>query len=95
MADVPRGSEPKPGKFAVAISDEIRLAMTRSRASGSQVAAMAGRSQSYISKRLRNEAAFSPDDVESICLGLHEDLLALVIRAATTVRSTQKTGPPR
>lgn len=88
MADVPRGSEPKPGKFAVAISDEIRLAMTRHRVSGSQVAEMIGRSQSYISKRLRNEAAFSSDDIESICLALGEDLLALVIRAARVVRGS-------
>ena len=86
MADVPRGSQPKPGKFAVAISDEIRLAMTRHRVSGSQLAQMAGRSQSYISKRLRNEAAFSSDDIEAICLALGEDLLALVIRAARDVR---------
>jgi transcriptional regulator with XRE-family HTH domain len=88
MADVPRGSEPKPGRFAVAISDEIRLAMTRRRVSGSQVAEMIGRSQSYISKRLRNESAFSPDDVESICRVLGEDLLALVIRAARVVRGS-------
>lgn len=88
MADVPRGSEPKPGKFAVAISDEIRIAMTLHRLSGSQLAAKIGRSQSYISKRLRNEAAFSPDDMESICLALDEDLLALVIRAARVVRGS-------
>ncbi len=88
MADVPRGSEPKPGEFAVAISDEVRLAMTRHRVSGSQVAEMAGRSQSYISKRLRNEASFTANDLEVICLGLGEDLLALVIRAARNVRGS-------
>lgn len=88
MADVPRGSEPKPGKFAVAISDEVRHAMTRHRVSGSRIAELAGRSQSYTSKRLRGEAAFSPDDIERICLGLNEDLLALVIRAARTVRGS-------
>lgn len=94
MADVPRGSQPQPGLFAVAISDEVRLAMTRHRVSGTQLAAMINRSQSYISKRLRNESAFTATDVELICQALHEDLLALVIRAATTVRSAQK-GPPR
>lgn len=86
MANMPRGSEPKPGKFAVAISDEIRLAMTRHRVSGSQVAEMTGRSQSYISKRLRNEASFTANDLELICLGLSEDLLSLVIRAARMIR---------
>ncbi|QDG65808.1 helix-turn-helix transcriptional regulator [Pseudarthrobacter sp. NIBRBAC000502772] len=88
MADVPRGSEPKPGKFAVAISDEVRLAMTRHRVSGSQLAVLAGKSQSYISKRLRNESSFTANDLEVICLALDEDLLALVIRAARTVRGS-------
>jgi len=88
MADVPRGSEPQPGKFAVAISDEIRLAMTRHRVSGSQIAEMAGKSQSYISKRLRNESSFSANDIEMICAGLKEDLPSLVIRAARAVRNS-------
>lgn len=82
MADVPRGSQPTPGKFAVAISDEIRHAMTRHRVSGSQISGMIGKSQSYVSKRIRNEASFTANDVETICDALKEDLLTLVTRAA-------------
>lgn len=88
MADVPRGKEPEPGRFAVAISDEVRLAMTRHRVSGSKLAAMAGKSQSYISKRLRNESSFTANDLEVICAAMNEDLLALVIRAARVVRGS-------
>lgn len=88
MADVPSGTQPEPGAFARAISDEIRLAMTRHRVSGAQLAKMAGRSQSYISKRLRNESSFTANDVEMICIALGEDLLNLVIRAARVVRGS-------
>jgi hypothetical protein len=46
MTDMPSGKEPNPGHFARAISDEIRMAMTRHRVSGTQLASMIGRSQS-------------------------------------------------
>jgi len=88
MTDVPSGTQPEPGAFARAISDEIRIAMARQRVSGSQLATMAGRSQSYISKRLRNESSFTANDVEMICTALGEDLLNLVIRAARVVRGS-------
>ena len=81
MSGVPSGTEPEPGAFARALSEEIRLAMTRRRMSGTQVAAKAGRSASYISKRLREEASLTATDVEVICAALGEDLLGLVVRA--------------
>lgn len=86
MTSVPTGSQPQPGPFARAVSDEIRMAMTRQRISGAQLAALAGRSQSYISKRLRNEAAFTANDVEDICRVLKEDLLQLLSRAVHVSR---------
>lgn len=86
MTGVPSGTEPQPGPFARAVSDEIRLAMTRHRKSGAQVAVMIGRSPSYMSKRLRNEASLTANDVEAICSALGEDLLELVVRAARTAR---------
>ena len=86
MTNVPAAPQPKPGPFARAVSDEIRLAMTRHRVSGSQVATMTGRSQSYISKRLRNEAAFTANDCEDICRVLREDLLELLTRAVQESR---------
>ncbi len=83
---MPTGTQPEPGPFARAVSDEIRLAMTRRRVSGSELARMTGRSRSYITKRLRNEAAFTANDCEDICRMLHEDLLKLLHRAVLASR---------
>lgn len=83
---MPSGKEPEPGPFARAVSDEIRLAMTRHRVSGSQLAVMIERSQSYVSKRLRNEAAFTANDVATVCEVLNEDLLKLLSRAVQASR---------
>lgn len=84
--NMPSGSHPKPGPFASAVSDEVRLAMTRHRISGAQLAAVTGRSQSYVSKRLRNEAQFTANDIEDICRALHEDLLQFLARAVRASR---------
>ena len=87
---MPSGKEPEPGPFACAVSDEIRLTMTRHRVSGSQLAAMIGRSQSYVAKRLRNEAAFTANDVEAICQVLQEDLLRILSRAVHASRQRRQ-----
>ena len=86
MANVPSAPQPKPGKFAVAASDEVRMMMARHRISGAQLAAMTGRSQSYISKRLRNVAAFTANDAEDICRVLNEDLLGFLTRSVQAMR---------
>lgn len=54
--------------------------------SGAALARMIGRSQSYMSTRLRNIAAFSADDVEAICEALNEDLLGLLRDAVIASR---------
>lgn len=87
---MPSGKQPESGKFARAISAEIRSAMARQRMSGAQLASKTDRSQSYISKRLRDEVAFTANDVEDICEVLGEDLLGLVsaaVRAAGLTRN--------
>ena len=86
MADVPSGSQPKPGPFARAVSHEIRHLLTDRRTSGAQLALMVGRSQSYIAKRLRDDSAFTANDVEDICRVLKEDLLQLLVRAVQASR---------
>ena len=78
---MPSGTQPEPGAFARAISAQVRASMARQRISGVQLGAMTGRSQSYISKRLRDEASLTANDVEDICRALGEDLLQLVITA--------------
>lgn len=75
---MPSGKQPEPGPFARAVSEEIRSAMARRRVSGAELARSSGRSQSYLSKRLRDEVAFTANDVEDICAVLGEDLLALL-----------------
>lgn len=84
--EVPSGTMPKPGPFARAISGEIRSVMARKQVSGAQLATRVGRSQSYISKRLRGEAAFSANDVEDICRVLEGDLLTLLTAAVRATR---------
>lgn len=86
MADVPSKAQPEPGPFARAASDEVRLAMTRHRISGAQLAILTDRSQTYISKRLRNDAAFTANDIEDICRVLGEDLLDFLTRAVQAMR---------
>jgi transcriptional regulator with XRE-family HTH domain len=89
---MPSGKQPESGKFARAISAEIRSAMARQRMSGAQLAIKTDRSQSYISKRLRDEVPFTANDVEDICQVLGEDLLGLVAAAVKAAGLTRK-GP--
>jgi transcriptional regulator with XRE-family HTH domain len=86
MTSVPRGKEPEPGKFARAFSEQVRISMAQHRVTGSDLARMTGRSQSYISKRLRDEASFSANDCEVICEVLHEDMLEFVTAAIRSIK---------
>lgn len=86
MTIMPSGAQSEPGPFARAFSAQVRASMARQRISGSQLAAMIDKSQSYVSKRLRDESSFTANDVEAICLALHEDLLAMMV---ATVRSME------
>jgi transcriptional regulator with XRE-family HTH domain len=86
MSIMPAGKEPEPGAFARAVSEEIRIALARHRVSGAQLAGMIGRSQSYISKRIRNEASFTANDVAAVCEVLEEDLLRLLTNAVRAMR---------
>jgi len=85
MTIMPSAPQPKPGRFARAISAQVRSSMARQRISGAQLAGMVGRSSSYISKRLRDEASLTANDVEVICEALNEDLAQLVITAARSM----------
>lgn len=83
---MPSGTQPEPGPFARAVCSEIRLAMTRHRVSGAELARKTERSQSYMSKRLRDESAFTANDVADICDALGEDLEALLVAAVRASR---------
>ena len=75
---VPSGTAPTPGPLSRACSAEIRQAMARQRMTGAELARATGRSQSYMSKRLRDEASFTTNDIEDIVAALDEDLLRFV-----------------
>lgn len=90
LMGVPSGTAPTPGPFARAVAAEIRSAMARQRVSGVELARKTGRSQSYISKRLRDETPFSANDVEDICEVLGEDLFEL-LRAAVLASGRPRT----
>lgn len=83
---VPSGKQPEPGAFAIAIAAEIRAALERRDSSGAQLARDTGRSQSYISKRLRGDSAFTANDVADICEALGEDLEQLLVAAVRASR---------
>lgn len=78
---VPSVSQPAPGKFARALSAEVRSVMARKQVSGAQLARRVEKSNSYIAKRLRADAQFTANDIEDICLALGEDLLHLLVSA--------------
>ncbi len=71
---MPRGKQAESGRFARAVSAEIRAFMARYRINGVQLAARAGMSRDYLGKRLRDEVPFTLNDVEAICKALGEDL---------------------
>jgi len=94
VAGVPSGKEAESGEFARAISAAIRWSMVRQKISATQVAARTSRSQSYISKRLRDEVSFTANDIDEICKVLNEDLVQLVVSAARAATAARK-GPGR
>lgn len=75
---VPAGKTPESGPLARAVSEEVRVAMTRRRVTAKQLAEQAGMSANYLGKRLRNESPFNANDIEAICAALGEDLWAFL-----------------
>lgn len=74
---MPSGKQGPSGPLAKAIAAQVREAMARHRMSAARLAPLIDVSQSYLSKRLRDEVSLTFNDVEAICLALGEDVLAL------------------
>ncbi|AOT04715.1 hypothetical protein ASPU41_16720 [Arthrobacter sp. U41] len=68
--------------MASSMSAVIRDDMGRHRLSGNRLAAMAGVSQNYMAKRLRDDAPLTLDDVEVISAALDVPVLALFNESA-------------
>ena len=79
---MPSGKQSESGPLAIAVAAEVRAAMGRRRVSGIQLASLTGISQNYIAKRLRDEAPFTLNDIERICVALEENYLELMVAAA-------------
>ena len=78
---MPSGKQGPSGPFARAIAAQVREAMARHRISAARLAPLIDVSQSYLSKRLRDEVPLTLNDVEAICTALGEDIQAMVDRA--------------
>lgn len=89
---VPAAKTPESGPLARAVSEEVRVAMTRRRITAKQLAERAGMSANYLGKRLRDEAPLNSNDIEAICEALGEDLWDF-LRA--TVDAAERTYPKR
>lgn len=90
---VPSGKQPASGPFARAVSAEIRAAMARHRVSALLLSTRSGLSRSYLGKRLRDEVAFTFNDVEAICEAMREDLPGLMQSAFKRMHNHKKEAP--
>ena len=59
--------------------------MARQKINGVQLADRAGMSRDYLGKRLRDETAFTANDIEAICNALSEDLAAFLLTAVRAI----------
>lgn len=64
---MPSGKQPEPGPYARAFSAQVRLVIERQGITKEALAAATGVSRNYLSKRLRDEVAFTLNDVEALC----------------------------
>lgn len=85
IMSMPSGKQPVPGPFARAFSAHIRLVMSRERINITTLAGAAGLSRSYLGKRLRDEVAFTLNDVEVLCEVLGESLMGGLQAAAKSI----------
>lgn len=63
------------------VAEEVRALLARKRLSGAKLAQTIGRSEMYVSRRLRGETAFDLDDLERIAAALGAPIGALLPRS--------------
>lgn len=74
------------GPFATAISAQMRAELGKQRISANQLSKLVPISQPTLSKRLRDDGAFSIDEVELICEALGIDVFEFVASAHANYR---------
>lgn len=67
--------------LATAYSAEIRATMGAKFITGLTLSKKVGMSQNYIAKRLRDEAPFTLNDLEAVCVALGETYASITRRA--------------
>ena len=83
---MPSGTEPPPGAFSRAVTSELRAIMGRYGIANKEVAEAIHKSPNYVSKRLRDQASFTTNDVADICAALSIDLAGFLAAAIRTSR---------
>lgn len=68
----------QPGTLADSVAAEVRAQLARQRMSASALAKALGKSEMYISRRLRGEMPLDLDDLERIASALEVDFAALL-----------------
>lgn len=83
--------------MACAVSAEIRAELARLRMTATEMGIQSGISQNYISKRLRDEAPFTVNDLEKIGPVLGRTALGILTDSARRLeeRMNEHVKPPR
>jgi len=89
---MPAVKQPEAGPLSRAISEEIRVTLTRKRLTAKQLAIQCELSPTYLNKRLRGEASFTLNDLETIAEQLGGDLDAFRRAAIEAMQSSPETG---
>jgi len=76
------------------VAEEIRALLARRRLNGAKLAETIGRSEMYVSRRLRGETAFDIDDLEAIAKVLGVQVKALLPNEPA-LNSPNNSGVPR
>lgn len=92
MELMPLGRTPEAGELARALSAEVRAALARQRMTVKDLALKAGLSESYLGKRLRDDAPMTINDLESVCAALGEDVQAFFIAAIRAAQNSDAEG---
>jgi len=84
------GRQGPSGRFARAVSAEVRASMARQQIKAQELARRVDLSPNYISKRVRDVLPFTMNDIEAVCEALGEDLEGFMLRAARAAQDDSR-----
>lgn len=65
-------------RYRLTVAEEVRVWLARRRMSGVKLAELIGRSQVYVSRRLRGEVPFDTDDMARVAAALNVEVVDLI-----------------